>query len=282
MKHDITPKNLILGLLQASMEGESPVKSLVKIGELFGFSSNTIRVAATRLIREGKLENNERGLYRLNKQDDHFSRFVESWRTGEDRLLKWDGSWMCHLSPPLSARQLEKNKRILVRPGFQEGCFNLWVRPNNLKIGIEGIEKILRQLSIIAKGELFVGREFSRMLTERWKRYLWPTAELISAQRKCLEKMNKSADRLLKMPLENALVESFLIGSEAIYLLITDPLLPDELMDNAHRIELTQTMLEYDVLGKIVWRDKFGGLGIEKTPRHSAITYWGIKLPVID
>ncbi len=268
MKNDITPKSLILGLLQASKVGQVSVKSLISVGEMFGFTGNTIRVTATRLIREGKLESDERGLYRLSDQIDPFSKFVESWRTGENRLVPWDGSWMCYLAPPITARLQAKNKKTLHRPGFRKGRLNLWIRPNNLKIGIHGIGKIITQLGIIEKGELFVGRDFDEKLIEQWKKYLWPIEELAKAQQDCVIKMEKSAERIFKMPLNNALVESYLMGHEAIILLITDPLLPKELMDSTHRIALTQAMLEYDVLGKIIWRDRFGEIDTEKTPPY--------------
>jgi len=268
MKNDITPKSLILGLLQASRAGQVSVKSLISVGEMFGFTGNTIRVTATRLIREGKLESDERGLYRLSDQIDPFSKFVESWRTGENRLVPWDGSWMCYLTPPITARLQAKNKKTLHRPGFRKGRLNLWVRPNNLKIGIHGIGKIITQLGIIEKGELFVGRDFDEKLIEQWKKYLWPIEELAKAQQDCVKKISKSAERIFKMPLNNALVESYLMGHEAIILLITDPLLPKELMDSTHRIALTQAMLEYDVLGKIIWRDRFSEIDTEKTPPY--------------
>ncbi len=181
MKPIITPKSLILGLLQASKEGEIPVKSLVTIGDLFGFTSNTIRVTATRLTREGKLESNERGLYQLSKNINPFSRFVESWRIGEERLILWDGSWMCYLAPPLTVRKQAKNAGIIKRPGFKEGTTNLWVRPNNLKIGLKGIKRILFQLNIDEMGELFIGHDFKDSLAKKWKQFLWPIENLVQA-----------------------------------------------------------------------------------------------------
>lgn len=269
MDYKITPKGLILGLIQASSSREITIKALILIGEMFGFTGNAIRVSVNRLIREGKLESNERGIYQLSEKVGPYSRYIEAWRLGEDRTIPWDGSWICYLSPILTSRKQERNRSILSKPGFREGKFNLWVRPNNLKIGLVGICRILDQMGPVEKGELFVGNSFDARLSQQWEKFLWPIGEMIRNQQKFLIKLEKSAARLLKMPTENALVESFLVGSEAIYLLISDPLLPVEMMDNTHRKALTEALLEYDTLGKGIWAERFGQLGFRNSPANN-------------
>ena len=54
MKYNIKPKNLILSILRVSEQPAVSIKTLVSIGNLFGFTGNTIRVATTRLISGGK------------------------------------------------------------------------------------------------------------------------------------------------------------------------------------------------------------------------------------
>ncbi len=268
MKFKITPKGLILGHLQASVGREVQIKSLVVVGDLFGFTGNTIRVTATRLIRDGKLESSERGLYRLGRQIDPYSRFIESWRTGEDRLIPWDGSWICYLIPPMTARKQDKVKKSLIKAGFREGTANLWIRPNNLRIGLKGIKNILKQLQSTDSGELFIGNTFNELMSERWKRFLWPVDELLETQQQFLNKIEQSAERVERLPRRNALVESFLIGSEAVFLLITDPLLPEEMMPGDFRRKLTRAMQEYDKIGKRIWNKLLNEIGIHGAPSY--------------
>jgi hypothetical protein len=56
------------------------------------------------------------------------------------------------------------------------------------------------------------------------------------------------------MPKQTALVQSFLLGGQAIRVLATDPLLPEEIVAGEKRRELTELMLRYDAVGRRIWR----------------------------
>ncbi len=268
MHYKITPKSLILSILQIAGTRAMPVKELVSCGEIFGFTSNTIRVSTTRLIREESVESDERGLYRLSRNKTPISNFVDSWRTGEERLISWDGCWICCLLPKTRAAKQTKSQRALSFIGFREGLPGLWVRPNNLKLGMGGILKILRQMKIQPNAELFIARQFDNKLTEQWSRFLWPIPELIQAYEKNLEKLESSTRNIKTMPFENALVESYLVGSETVHTLVTDPLLPEEMMQSKYRRALIHAMLSYDEIGKTIWAGKFEGLKLDRSPSH--------------
>ncbi len=271
MEYKVTPKSLILSILQVAGTRAMPIKALVSSGEVFGFTSNTIRVTTTRLIREGSVESDERGFYYLSKNKNPISNFVDSWRIGEKRLINWDGGWMCCLLPKTKAAQQTKSERALRFTGFKEGLPGLWVRPNNLKLGLSGIRDIIRQMIIQTNAELFIGRQFDEKLIEQWRRFLWPVHELNRSYEKNLEKIRKSTKQIKTMPFENALVESYLTGSEAVHCLVTDPLLPDEMMPVKYRKALTRAMLTYDDIGKKIWVRKFEGLQLDKSPAHLQI-----------
>ncbi len=268
MDRKFTPKSLILSMLQASNGNAMPVKTLVSIGEIFGFTGNTIRVTTTRLIRERTIESDERGLYRLSNKSTLVSRFIERWKEGEGRLKNWDGCWLCYLTPKSLAKRQAEAKTAFGFSGFKEGLPNLWVRPDNLSVSIEDIEYLLSQIGRLEEGEMFIVKQFSKKLIKRWQNDLWPVGKLLGNQKTFLEEMETSANRIEKMPLENALVESFLIGSEAIRLLVTDPLLPEEFMDNTYRIALTRAMLVYDEIGKRIWSKRFEEIRMDQSPAH--------------
>jgi len=266
MDQKITSKSFILSMLQASNNKAMPVKAMVSAGKIFGFTGNTIRVTTTRLIRERTIESDERGLYRLSDKSIMFSQFIESWRLGENRQKEWNGSWLCYLTPKVTAKRHDEAKKAFDIFGFKEGLPGFWVRPDNLSIKMGDLESLLLRTVRIESGEMFIGKQFSEKLNTQWQKYLWPVEKLLCNQKEFLVKMEKSADRIETMPLENALVESYLIGSKAIRLLFTDPLLPKEIMDNTYSIALSNAMLAYDEIGKRIWSKRFEEIQIDKSP----------------
>ncbi|MGB5812574.1 MAG: hypothetical protein WBG86_18710, partial [Polyangiales bacterium] len=62
-----------------------------------------------------------------------------------------------------------------------------------------------------------------------------------------------SREKLDAMPTLTALVESFLIGNQALQQLVRDPLLPDEICDGTERRALTRALQDYDRIGKALW-----------------------------
>jgi hypothetical protein len=67
-------------------------------------------------------------------------------------------------------------------------------------------------------------------------------------------KLARSLDQLDRMPHETALVQTFLFGGEAIRVLATDPLLPEQMIPSEPRAKLTETMLRYDTVGHALWK----------------------------
>ena len=77
--------------------------------------------------------------------------------------------------------------------------------------------------------------------------------------------------RLESLPVKNALVESYLVGTKGIHWLLKDPLLPEEMLPSQYRISLTRTMLAYDALGKSIWKREFEGLRLKHSPSHAGL-----------
>ncbi len=152
--------------------------------------------------------------------------------------------------------------------GFREGLPGLWVRPNNLASRMDVLETVLNHAGQQENKTQFIAHGFESQIIERWIQSLWPVDILLEKQAAFLEKIEKSALRIQKMPLENALIESFIVGSEAIHLLFSDPLLPDEIMAPTLRQELTRAMIAYDEIGKRIWSSRFGDINMNRSPAH--------------
>ncbi len=271
MDYKITPKSLILSILHVAGRQPVPIKALVVCGDLFGFTSNTIRVNAARLYREGTIESDERGLYRLGSRKNPLSRYIDGWRNGPTRIRPWDGCWTCCWQAQVPVNEQPGNQKAIQFMGFRQGLPGLWVRPNNLMLTLSEISALLMQMGLPARPELFIGAQFDANLTEQWQHFLWPMKDLLQTADHLLNKLTASRVRLPQMPLDQAVVESFRLGGEVIHFLITDPLLPKEIMADRYRRKLTQAMLNYDELGKEIWTRKFKGLCFETTPAHARL-----------
>ncbi len=274
MDWKITPKILIVSILHASDNKALPVKEMIVMGQLFDFSANTIRVATTRLVREGRIESDERGMYRLVDTSTSISRFVNSWKKGESRIKAWDGTWISCLPPRSPAAQQTKNKKALRLPGFREGLPGLWVRPNNITISLPDLKELLVDQGMDKEGEIFIGGHFNPSQTERWQGYLWPVDQLIATALAAQKRIDKSIARINSLPAEKAMVESYLVGTNTVHWLVTDPLLPQKMMSSKYRTALTKTMLKYSKIGIRIWEKEIKGLRVRAAPSHNGLQDW--------
>ncbi len=263
----VTPKSLLLDLVRVAPGGEVPVSSLVGAGALFGITGNAIRVALARLQAAGLIENTGRGSYALSPAAKVLGRQVEEWRLGDARLRPWTGAWLCvHLPKAVPVAARRASLKALLRLGFREGLAGMWVRPDNLKGGLSAAREKLAALGLESGAAIFLGEAFSKEVTDRWEKDLWPLDEIESAHERALADLERSTPRISRLSRPEALAETFRLGGAAIRSLALDPLLPDEILSGETRRALTQAMKEYDVLGKQIW----GAVIDESRPRQLA------------
>jgi phenylacetic acid degradation operon negative regulatory protein len=265
----VTPKSMVLDLLRVAPRARAvPIRGLVELGALFGFHGNAVRVAVARLMSAGLLESDERGSYRLTERATPVSRIVDEWRLGEARRREWTGDWLAIWQPRRAPRaDRRRSQRAMQRLGFAEGLDGMWVRPDNLAASRDELERRLGDLGLGRGSELFTAREPSDALTARW-RTLWPTDDLVAGYESALRDLARSAARVEKMPRDAVLVETFMLGGDAIRVLATDPLLPEQIMTGTERHALTRAMIEYDELGRAAWAQRLADAPLEQAPSH--------------
>lgn len=253
----ITPKRLALDLLRVAPAARPvPVKAFLDIGGLFGLQGNAVRVALARLLAAGMVESDERGWYRLGAGAVAVNRLVEEWRLGEARMRPWDGGWWAVSLPRGGERAARRaSVRALERVGLREGLDGLWVRPDNLASGRAELAERLRELGLASGARLFRAHDFDGELVAAWWTTLWDARAVEREHDRCLRAIERSAGRVERKPRPQALVESFVVGGDAIRSLARDPLLPDEAVDGATRRALTEAMTEYDRIGRGIWRE---------------------------
>ena len=231
-----------------------PIAHLIAVGELFGLTANSVRVAIVRLVADRLLESDERGFYRLGPKAAPVRAHVEDWRRGESRVRPWRGEWLAvSLGTKVERAVRRASLRALSRCGLREGLPGLWLRPDNLAQTWEETLERLRTLGLEDGAEPFRARDFGAPLQRRLHA-LWPTRALQQDYERALRDLQRSQRQLDGMPHETALVESYLLGGEAIRVLATDPLLPEAIMPGDTRRELSESMLRYDRIGRRIWR----------------------------
>jgi len=273
-----SPKSLILDLLSSLRGQPMPVRALVAAGAVFGISNESIRVALVRLCTHGTIERNERGQYRIAAAAQPVQSHVASWTRIDERVVPWRGGWI-----GVHTADLERGDRTRVRRrtralhflGFRALAGHLFVRPDNLRGGIDAVRAELVALGLDSAALVFAMAQLDPE-TEARARALWNGAALSRGYRTTCATLARSAARLESMHTHDAMVESFILGGQAIRQLALDPLLPEPIVPPAERSALVDATRHYDRLGRSCWRSfmKSHDAPHLQTPRTASAAQW--------
>lgn len=250
----VRPADVLLDLLRSVGTRGHSVRQLVRIGGLFGFTENGVRVTLSRLLARGLVESPQRGRYRLAAGTDAINEFVERWRLGEERVRPWTpGDWLfAHEAEPTP-----RSRWALEALGFREAGSGLYLRPDNLQLDIDDLHALGTGIGLDPRVLMIVGRPRGAPVPDAWVG-LWQPGALVAHQRELLYRLATSNDRLAGMSRDDARLETFRLGGEVIHALAKDPLLPEELVETGVRAELWRAMLDYDARGKAIWASSEG------------------------
>lgn len=242
-----------------------PVRALVAAGRLFGVAENNMRVTLARLVARGSVERDERGRYRLGPRSEAMKAQVTSWRRVEERVSRdWDGSWVAvHTAGLAPAREGPRRRRgqALRLFGFRALTPGLELRPNNWTGGVVSLRSELLALGLEPDALVVELRELDEA-SDRRARSLWDILGLEQSYRDWAAEIDASEARLPELPLEEAMVETFLVGGRVLRQILLDPLLPAEIADPNPRAGLVSRMREYDRLGRSCWASFLEGFGV--------------------
>jgi phenylacetic acid degradation operon negative regulatory protein len=129
----LTARSVVLSTLLGHHPPNLPVRSLIRVGELFGIAEGTIRVALSRMVAAGDLHQRDGGyglaarlLERQARQDAGL----------DPRTRPWDGSWdiavvTTERRPAADRSALRQAMTDLRLAELREGT---WLRPANLPL----------------------------------------------------------------------------------------------------------------------------------------------------
>jgi phenylacetic acid degradation operon negative regulatory protein len=251
----IEARQLIFDLFARRAGREFDLPVLVHAGRPFGISEAAFRTALTRLKREGRVENLQRGRYRLVKLPAALLQRVLEWREVPKRRKPWSGAWVVAISTP-SARVDRTIWRRSLRAFALEGLRNIdsdiFTRPDNLKGGASGVRTRLGELGV--PGSVLIGslHDLDEDVTRRWIGS-WNTKSIEAEHIETTRQLTQSRRKLAQRSDEAAAAETLLLGRKAVRAILEDPLLPNELCSGAALQQLIDVMSDYDSFGRSIW-----------------------------
>jgi phenylacetic acid degradation operon negative regulatory protein len=145
--------------------------------------------------------------------------------------------------------------------GFELLAPGLWVRPANLREGVDGVRAGLRELGLASPALVCELGELDPE-TDARARSLWDGDALVRGYRAARREIERSSERLAERSESDAMVESFRLGGRVLQQLVLDPLLPAPLVDERERRALLESMRAYDRLGRDAWAGFLGRFGV--------------------
>jgi len=264
----LTASSLILSLLSASALQAVPtqlvdgrqdlsVAEIVAAAALFGIDAPAIRMALTRLAREGRILGSKRGYYGLGDRAQQINSYISTWRDIVQIRTAWDNSWWVVLTghlPRNDRKIIRQRERALNLFGYAEAEKGMWVRPANLIYTLNEQQQRLVRSGLPCDETHFVVSEVISPRERSWSK-LWPTKRLQKRYQVALSKIGHSREKLKSLELADAARESFLTGQFVIRCIGSDPLLPDTLVNTVLFDQMHMEMVEFDERGREIWRD---------------------------
>lgn len=128
----LTARSVVLSTLLGSHPPQLPARALVRAGALFGITEGTVRVALTRMVAAGDLQQRQDG-YRLT--DRLVARQTRQDDSRAPRARRWNGCWEIAVvgRERRSASQRSALRQAMAEARMAELREGSWLRPANLR-----------------------------------------------------------------------------------------------------------------------------------------------------
>lgn len=253
---DVSPRALVQSVMSSVYTTPQPIGRLISAAALFDIEPATLRVAVTRLLKEGLLESPDRGVYRAGPKSRALTRRVQSWKDVASRVVPWNGDWLVALTQHLGRtdrRQLRARERALALSGYQPTEAGFWIRPANLARSLDDHRADLTDLGADDGIILLRAGGVSMPADQDWPS-LWSCEALAQSYADATKAMTDSLARLPDLGPDEAARETLLIGQAVIRTINFDPLLPPELGNQEDFLRMVDTMVDYNKRGRKCWQ----------------------------
>ncbi len=252
---DVSARTLVLSLMSVRGRRTQALTYLTRAGGLFGMEPSAIRMAVTRLVKDGLLESVERGIYATGAKAAALTAEISEWRTAPDRTRPWQGGWVGVMTNHLGRtdrKDLRARMRALRLYGFAQAETGLWIRPDNLRLSLADLRAALMRIGLQEDALLVTIAETALPAGKDW-RDLWSTDELKARYDSAIAAMQKSCKSAAGLAPDAAAKETLLVGQSVIRTINLDPLLPEEIGDATLFRQMVSEMEDYDRFGRTCW-----------------------------
>jgi phenylacetic acid degradation operon negative regulatory protein len=204
----MTARSVVLSVLLGAHPASATAAELIRLTADFDIREATLRVALTRMVGAGDLVRSENG-YRLS------DRLMVRQRRQDDainpQLRTWDGTWtsLVITSVGIDARSRAGLRMMLQQNRFGELREGFWLRPDNVNIALP--DEVLSRVRVMHGYD----DNPSELAGQLWDLAAWATTG-----ESLLQDMADATD----------VPGRFLAAAGMVRHLLTDPVLPDELL----------------------------------------------------
>lgn len=206
----LTARSIVLSTLLGHHPPRLPARALVRVGELFGVAEGTIRVALSRMVAAGDLQQDDDGygltarlLDRQARQDESRAPLLKPWDSG------WEIAVVTAEARPAAERAALR--RTMARLRLAELREGTWLRPANLDRPL--VPDVGGQCTVFTAA---APEEEPAALAAR----LWDLPGWADRARGIAAALDHAED----------LADRFTVSAAALRHLLTDPVLPEALL----------------------------------------------------
>ena len=227
----MTARSVVLSVLLGAHPAWATAAELIALTADFGLRESTVRVALTRMVATGELVRSDDG-YRLS------DRLLARQRRQDDALdprrRPWDGTWTALVitSVGADARTRATLRNTLAAKRFGELREGLWLRPDNLAIELD--DDIVAHVRVLSVRD----DDPAELAAKLWNLPDWA---------------DRGTQLLAAMTDARDVPARFLVAAAIVRHLLTDPVLPDELLPRAWPGERLRTAYQ-DFAAELVAR----------------------------
>lgn len=205
---DMTARSVVLSVLLGAHPAHARASELVRLTSDFGIKESTLRVALTRMVGAGDLIRSADG-YRLS--DRLLARQERQDAAIDPRVHPWNGEWVTLIVTSVGndARTRASLRTTLHDKRFGELREGVWMRPDNIEAE-PGLE-IATQARVLRAHD----DDPAELAAQLWDLPAWA------------QNGHRLLDEMVSAP---DIPARFLVAAATVRHLLTDPVLPDELL----------------------------------------------------
>ena len=257
MTYKINARHLILDLLYASPDTTTSIKRILCAAQILGISENGVRVAVTRLNQDNVIQTVGRGMYQLVEKKFDTTGISLNKTRNMHLSDHWNGQFILvytgHLGR-IDRTALAKREKALAYYGLKELEQNLFIRPDNLGLDFIEFKKNITQFGLDTEVHFF---RVNQLENEEQIQQLWDIDDLNQKYYEMIQNIEQWFARADQLDLKDAAISALHIGKKGIFLLRSDPLLPEEWANVKIRKDCEIIVQKMEKKGQELWQKIF-------------------------